>query len=102
MLSGSFQEDSLKKLGTRDIRFTRNKANTAVYAIVLGLPRDAFVIQSLGTGSASDPGKIQHVQLLGTEEKLDWKQTAEGLHVSLPKQYRPKRDYAAVLKVLLT
>ena len=101
MLSGSFQEDSLKKLGTRDIRFTRNKANTAIYAIVLGLPREAIVIQSLGTASASDPGKIAHVELLGTGEKLDWRQAAEGLHVSLPAQYRPKRDYAVVLKVLL-
>jgi len=99
MLSGSFQEDNLKKLGQSDIRFTRNKANTAVYAIVLGLPREAFVIRSLAAGGASDPGKIERVQLLGTEEKLDWKQTAEGLHVTLPKQYRPRRDYAVVLKV---
>jgi hypothetical protein len=41
------------------------------------------------------------VELLGTGEKLDWRQAAEGLHVSLPAQYRPKRDYAVVLKVLL-
>ncbi|MHB8389813.1 MAG: alpha-L-fucosidase [Acidobacteriaceae bacterium] len=101
MVSGSFQTDSLSKLGPRDIRFTRNKANTVVYAIVLGWPTDAFVVQSLGTSSATNPGKIEHVQMLGTEEKLNWKQTAAGLRASLPKQYHPKRDYAAVLKVSL-
>ena len=49
MVSGSFQTDSLSKLGPRDIRFTRNKTNTVIYAIVLGWPTDVFVVQSLGT-----------------------------------------------------
>jgi alpha-L-fucosidase len=102
MVSGSFQTDSLTKLGPRDVRFTRNNANTVIYAIVLGWPDDAFVVQSLGTGCTTNPGKIEQIQLFGTQEKLDWKQAAAGLYVSLPKQYRPKKDYAAVLKVSLT
>ena len=100
--SGSFQGNSISKLGLRDIRFTRNKANTVVYAIVLGLPADAVLVQSLGTASTTKPGTIKNVRLLGTEERLNWKQTAEGLRVELPKNYHPRTDYAASLKVMLT
>ena len=97
--SGSFQGASISKLNAKDIRFTRNKTNTAIYAIALGWPVGEFVIQSLGTASAAQPGKIAHVQLLGAGERLKWKQTAEGLRVELPKQYRPAADFAAALKV---
>ena len=44
---------------------------------------------------------MENVQLLGTEEKVKWKQTAAGLNVTLPKQYKPAVDYAAALKVQL-
>ena len=36
--AGSFQGGALSKLGEKDIRFTRNKANTVIYALVLGWP----------------------------------------------------------------
>ena len=99
--SGSFQGNSISKLNAKDIRFTRNKANTAIYAIALGWPAGEFVIQSLGTASATQPGKIKHVQLLGTSEQVKWKQTAEGLRVELPRGYQPAADFAAALKVSL-
>lgn len=99
--SGSFQGRSVGKLGEKDIRFTRNKANTVIYAIVLGWPSGEFVIQSLGAASSAKPGKIEHVELLGTQEKLKWKQSADGLHVALPGSYRPSVDFAAALKVSL-
>ena len=99
--SGSFQGNSISKLGEKDIRFTRNKANTVMYAIVLGWPADAIFVKSLGTASTTQPGKIKHVQLLGTEEKLAWKQTDAGLRVELPKRYRPATDFAASLKISL-
>ncbi len=97
--AGSFQGKSVTKLGEKDIRFTRNKANTVVYAIVLGWPTAEFVVESLGTAAATKPGKVENVQLLGTDAKVKWKQTAAGLSVQLPKQYDPAADYAAALKV---
>jgi alpha-L-fucosidase len=100
--SGSFQGDSISKLGVKDIRFTRNKANTVVYVIVLGWPTGQFVVQSLGTAASTSPGKISNVQLLGTDEKVLWKQTPDGLRVELPKRYHPQTDFAAALKVSLT
>ncbi len=99
--SGSFQGNSVNKLGSKDIRFTRSKDNTVIYAIALGWPSGEFNVQAFGTSSATNPGKIKHVQLVGTDEKVSWKQTPNGLHVTLPKQYRPMTDYAAALKVLL-
>jgi len=99
--SGSFQGNSISKLGPEDIRFTRNKKNDVIYAIVLGLPEKPIVVRSLGLAAATQPGKVAHVELLGAGEKLKWKQQSEGLQVELPRHYRPRVDYAAALKVSL-
>jgi hypothetical protein len=42
---------------------------------------------------------VGNVQLLGTGEGLQWKQTPDALRLKLPRQYRPTTDYAAALKV---
>jgi alpha-L-fucosidase len=97
-----FKGDSIKNLGVRDIRFTCNKAKTVIYVLVLGWPTNEFAVQSLGTASSTQPGKIKEVRLLGTDEKPKWTQRADGLHVELPRSYHPAADYAAALKVLLT
>jgi alpha-L-fucosidase len=97
-----FKGDSIKNLGVRDIRFTRNKANTVIYALVLGWPAGEFVVESLGTANSVRAGKIKEVRLLGTDKKLRWNQAADGLRVELPNEYHPKADYAAALKVFLT
>ena len=64
-----------------------------------GRPAGEFVIQSLGATRSTKPGKIEHVELLGTGENLKWKQIKDGLRVQLPRQYRPATDSAAALKV---
>jgi len=99
--AGSFQGNSVSKLGEKDIRFTRNKASNIVYAIVLGWPAEPIVVQSLGLSASTQPGKIARVELIGTGERFNWKQMSDGLHVELPRQYRPAVDYAAALKVTL-
>jgi alpha-L-fucosidase len=99
--SGKFEGNSISKLGEKDVRFTRNKANTVIYAMVLGWPTGPVVVQALGTSGSNSPGKVAHVQLLGSEEKVSWKQMPDGLRVELPKSYRPSTDFAAALKVSL-
>ncbi len=99
--SGSFQGNSVSQLGEKDIRFTQNKAGKVVYAMALGWPAAEFVVQALGTSSAQQPGKIERVELLGTGEKVRWRQAAEGLRVTLPAQYKPAVDFAAALKISL-
>ena len=88
------------QLDARDVRFTRNKSNDVVYAIVLGWPDGDFVINNLGTGSSAQPGGVKNVELLGSTAKLDWNQSAESLTVKKPAE-KPC-DFAFALKVNLT
>ena len=76
---GNFGEDY--KYNAREIRFTTKGAT--LYAIALGWPADGkLVVKSL----AEEAGKINNVSLLGYNGKVDWRQSAEGLIVSLPEQ----------------
>lgn len=95
---GKFQGDTIKKVTAQDIRYTRNKAGRVVYAIALGWPEKAMVLRSLGIGASTKPGRVGHVELLGSHKPVIWTQTASALHVSLPKD-RPQTDYSAALKI---
>ena len=99
--AGSFQGESIRRVGAKDIRFTRNKGGNVLYAIALGWPTEPMVVQALGTSAPTEPGKVAMVELLGAGTSLNWKQLPDGLHVELPKQDRSSVDYAAVLKVML-
>ena len=99
--AGSFQGNSIARLGENDIRFTRSKDSKTLYAIALGWPSAEFVIQSLGMAGSARPGKIERAELLGTGERLRWKQTSDGLRVTLPAAYKPPVDFAAALKLSL-
>ena len=98
---GSYQGGSVGKMNAEDVRFTRNKANNVVYAMLLGWPTGPAIVHALGLSAPTQPGKIAKVELLGTGAKVNWKQLPDGLHIVLPTQYRPAVDYAAALKVTL-
>jgi alpha-L-fucosidase len=70
--------------GPEDIRFTRNKAGTVVYAIILGWPGKEAVVRTLGLASAHEPSRVEQVELLGYEGKVRFRQTAAALTVQLP------------------
>lgn len=97
--SGKFQGDSVSKLGAKDIRFTRNKANTVVYAIALGWPTEPFVVQALGSAVATSPGRIVNVELLGSGAKIGWKQSPAGLSIEMQGNFQPISDLAASFKI---
>jgi alpha-L-fucosidase len=97
--AGSFQGESTGKLDASDIRYTRNKANTVVYAIALGWPEQNVVLRSFGAAAAKPP-KVTHVELLGSPEKIRFKQTAQGLNIEQPRQ-KPASDYAVVFRLSL-
>jgi alpha-L-fucosidase len=99
--AGAFQGNSINKLGVKDVRFTRNKANTIIYAHVLGWPTEPVVIQALGTAAQTNPGKVGKVELLGTAKTVSWSQSAEGLRLEVPRDYKPPVDYAAVFRISL-
>ena len=91
----------MNKLGEKDIRFTRNKANTVIYALALGWPTESFAVQSLGLSAATRPGRIGRIELLGTDQKVNWQQKTDALRVELPKLYKPAVDFSAALKLTL-
>jgi alpha-L-fucosidase len=97
---GKFQGESIKKVTAEDIRYTRNKAGTVIYAIALGCPEGKMTLRSLGTAAATKPGKVAHVELLGSHARPVWTQTASALNVTLPRG-RPAMDYSAALKIHL-
>lgn len=99
--AGSFQGNSVNKLGVKDIRFTRNKANSVIYAHVLGWPAEPVDIKALGTASQTSPGKVGKVELLGVDKRIQWSQTADSFHVVVPGEYKPPVDYAAVFRISL-
>lgn len=78
----------------QDIRFTRSKDGSAVYAILLGWPKDGYAnIKSLG----NQAGQINSVHLLATDQPLPFKQSAEGLRVELSD--KPPGTHAFVPKL---
>ena len=100
--SGAFQGASIRNLGAKDVRFTRSKDSKTIFAIFLGWPEGDAPIVSLGTGAKSSPGKIAHVELIGSGAKLKWRQAGDALHVTLPAQFNPACQYGAALKIALS
>lgn len=77
-----------------DIRFTAK--NKAVYAICLNWPERDVLVKALGRKEMGG-GEIAAVSMLGSKEKVLWRQTEEGLSLSVPKA-QPVR-HAFVYKV---
>jgi alpha-L-fucosidase len=78
---GAFKEDYVYT--AKDIRFTTKGGN--LYAIAMGWPEDGkFVIRALAKTEDAAVNKIERVELLGHEGKLEFTQTADGLTVQLP------------------
>ena len=81
--SGSFSDNTATAYTAQDIRFT-TKGNT-LYAIALNWSDQGITIHSLDKLGIGD-SNIQEVSLLGSDEKITWKQTDKGLQVSFPKE----------------
>ena len=68
-----------------DFRFTVGKDGT-LYAWCMTVPKagDKLTIVSLGTNKVLFDKKIRSVELMGTEQSVDWKQNADGLEIVYP------------------
>jgi alpha-L-fucosidase len=96
--AGSFSDQAERPTFTpRDFRFTTK--GDALYAIALAWPEDGrLVATSLGTSAPEAAGEVRSVELLGSDAKLEWKQTAAGLEVSLPA--KAPCAFAVTLKII--
>ncbi len=79
----------------QDIRFTTR--NNILYATCLAWPDKEVIIRSLGTKSMPEI-KISDVTMLGSDEKLKWTLTEDGLKITAPKT-KPC-DHAFVFKIV--
>jgi alpha-L-fucosidase len=77
-----------------DIRFTAK--NKTVYAICLDWPERDVLVKALGRKEMGG-GEIAAVSMLGSKEKVQWRQTGEGLSLTVPRD-KPCR-YAFVYRV---
>ncbi|VGO19339.1 alpha-L-fucosidase [Pontiella sulfatireligans] len=78
--------DQLEQSKGQAFRFTRSKDYSSLYVHVVGVPESgAVTIQTLRTGNVAKNGAgIASVSMLGSDEKIDWKQTDEGLMLVFP------------------
>jgi alpha-L-fucosidase len=94
--TGHVSESKDQPFTSEDIRFTTKDG--VVYATLLDWPQDGIAtIKSLATGSAHWPGKINSIEMLGSNEAITWERTDKGLKVTLP-QEKPC-DFAYVLQL---
>ena len=77
----NFNEDKVK-YSAADIRFTTRQ--DTLYAFCLDKPAKDVHITSLGKNSTVDRKIIKSVKMLGSDEKLHWKQEGSGLVIKKP------------------
>jgi alpha-L-fucosidase len=95
-----FNEGRGKPFTAADVRFTQTKNGKTLYAIVLGAPTNSVSIQSLGKSAKLLDRNISKIQLLGSKEKLPWKQGDEALVISAPKE--SPNNFAVVFRISLS
>lgn len=88
----SFSEGKVK-LSANDIRY--NQKGNILYATLLGVPSDNISLKLLGKNKYN--GKIKSIEILGSKEKLSWKQSGDSLVITKPKVI--PNDIAIVLKI---
>ena len=79
-----FNEGKGKPFTAEDVRFTTKGG--VLYAFVMGAPKTAVHLKSLGIAAKLLDAKITGVSLLGSAEKLKWSQTNDALVIELPQK----------------
>ncbi|WP_024993343.1 alpha-L-fucosidase [Phocaeicola paurosaccharolyticus] len=84
------------KWSSKDIRF--NKKGKTLYVTLFGAPEENFAVKSLAKGVSKD--KVKSIQLLGSDEKVMWKQTTQGVEIVAPSKapFKEANVYKFVLK----
>ena len=84
-VTSSAKSSDQQEFTAEDIRFTTH--NGALYAIALGWPKSGELrVHSLWKGNPYLTGPVCGVKLLGADQEISWRQTADGLYIELPMQ----------------
>jgi alpha-L-fucosidase len=92
-----FNEGKGKPFTAEDMRFTQK--GDSLYAIVMGWPTQPLRIKSLGKQSKLLDKQIAGIQLLGSNEEIQWSQGDDELTIE-PAKNKPS-DAAVVFKIKL-
>ncbi|WP_282136796.1 alpha-L-fucosidase [Seonamhaeicola maritimus] len=82
----------------KDIRFTK-KSDKVIYAIVMDKPEKETIIKTFTTQIGVLNSKIEKIELLGSNETIQWKRNEKGLVISAANSY--PSDYAHAYKITL-
>jgi len=97
MSGPGFNEGKGKSFSAADIRFTAK--GDSVYAFLMGWPASGkLAIRAMASGAAQLARPVKRVELLGSGAPLAFRQTGDGLEVTLPAD-RPALAYASALKI---
>jgi alpha-L-fucosidase len=94
MKAQGFNEGKIK-FNAKDIRF--NQKGDVLYATLMGVPTENISIKSLGKTKNFADGKITNIEMLGSTEKISWKQEADSLVIEKPTII--PNDIAIVFKI---
>lgn len=76
------QGENKKDYSQEDIRFTTKDG--ALYAFILNQPKKDILIKTLATEGILDK-EIAKIELMGSEEEIQWNRSADGLVITQPK-----------------
>ncbi len=76
------QGENKKIYSQQDIRFTTKDG--VLYTFLLAPPTQDILVKTLATGGKLTK-EIANIELMGSDEKVQWSRSAEGLAISLPK-----------------
>ena len=77
------QGENHKNFSPQDIRFTQKDG--VLYAFVLAPPSEDILIMTLATGGLLERD-MASIELMGSDEKIRWKRSSDGLSIQLPQK----------------
>ncbi|WP_020528359.1 alpha-L-fucosidase [Flexithrix dorotheae] len=95
---GDHTEYNQKSMSQKDIRFTTRE--NFIYVFVMDWPTEDIIVNSMASDIASLPDEIKHISLLGSDEKLSWEKSSNGLIIAAPKKSIESK-YAYAFKIEL-
>ncbi len=81
---GGLKDVPDKGYTAEDFRFTTSKDGKTLYAFCLGTPSSEIRITSLGRDSKLTEKRLASVQMLGSKQKIEWKQEATAVVIKAP------------------
>jgi alpha-L-fucosidase len=94
---GNFNEHNIKPFTAEDVRFTVKGGK--LYAFLMGAPKSAVSIKSLGSAAGLLDAPVASVRLIGSADKVVWSQNAGALRIEAPASV--PNDIAAVFELTL-